>query len=94
MKAPATTNDLPGWLRTFVTDAMSLAMKQGLPTVEAIEVVTATAADLGRFTYGDSYLQALAQKVVDRAGQPLNETPLADYRYILSGLITPRSPGD
>lgn len=42
--------------------------------VEAIEVVTATAADLARFTYGDSYLQALAQKVMQRAGQPIPET--------------------
>lgn len=57
-------------LHNIVSEAMTLAMEQGLPPSDAIEVTLAVAADLARGLYGADYLQVIARKVIDRGGMP------------------------
>lgn len=62
---------LPLTLSALVHAAMKDALKQGMLPGEAAETVAFACADLLRSQYGDSQCQVLAQKIVDRAGQPL-----------------------
>ena len=64
--------ELPDRLRADIAATMHDAMKQGLPPGDAAEITAIAAADLLRGMYGDSMCPVLAQKVIDRAGQPFN----------------------
>lgn len=65
--------ELPERFRADIAATMQDAMKQGLPPGDAAEIAAIAAADLLRGMYGNSMCQALAQKIIDRAGQPFNQ---------------------
>ena len=62
--------ELPERFRADIDATMQDAMKQGLPPGDAAEITAIAAVDLLRGIYGNSQCQVLAQKIVDRAGQP------------------------
>jgi hypothetical protein len=63
--------ELPERFRADIDAVMQDAMKQGLPPGDAAEITAIAAADLLRGMYGNSMCRALAQKIIDRAGQPI-----------------------
>lgn len=63
-------------LGNAISDAINAALRRGMAVDEAACVVIQVAADYGRCTYGNIYLQQLAQVVIDRGNFPLpDEAP-------------------
>lgn len=58
-------------LANKISDAMFAATNAGMELDEAVCVVLAVAADYGRYVYGESHLERLAEVVRRRKDYPL-----------------------
>lgn len=64
------TGRLPTDLANAISDAIHAAIDAGMNTDEAVCVVLGVAADYGRDSYGDAYLQSMCGVLMAHAGRP------------------------
>lgn len=65
------TGKLPAILANAVSDAIHAALESGMEVDEAVCVVAGVAADYGRASYGNDYLDQIAAVVKMQGEQPL-----------------------
>lgn len=56
-----------------ISDLISSALARGISINQAVCITVQVAADYGRGKYGNDYLKALAELIVERGNEPMPE---------------------